>query len=510
MINRMIANLKFMFLFLLSLVVMDRFFFGFVLWKMPNESPWGTNHFFNFVYEYKQIQSNPSKEPVLLVVGSSIGYYSIDRKMMQDYLFQKTGKKYKIEYFSYAGMTPLDAHLTLDAIIQFKPELIVYPINFIDFRLYRAYSLDPSSTNFSMDDNRLVLDALNFVDAPQSKYAFPDSALLEFYNILPIEKSAEYLASILFLFYRYREIYLQNISNYYNHRFGKNISYHGYAGVQITEGINSLGWTGKKFSFQPLDYMSKEGFYIQLVPEIFSKGELEVNITNLSGKSQQLKFHKPEWVRVQLKPEFIQDGSTVTLELSNTWLPYQAKEDRFDHSRDSLGVRLQQTFGLEKPLSNMQYVREYRMEDGRYITMDDSNYREYFYYRLLADLETRPGIVYLHALKDAKERLTKEKFRPTIHYQYLKKFSKETEKLGIPLLIINNPENPLSLEWYENSNWYKEQLEFLLSLETKLTKVKDMHSLLKMQDFSDFHHLTYFGMEKMNPIYGDAILPLLK
>ena len=77
---------------------------------------------------------------------------------------------------------------------------------------------------------------------------------------------------------------------------------------------------------------------------------------------------------------------------------------------------LQQTFGLEKPLSNMQYLREERIEDLRYLTMSDIDYTEYFNYRLLSDFENRPGIRYIHALKDAKERLAKENFVPGYTY----------------------------------------------------------------------------------------------
>jgi hypothetical protein len=173
------------------------------------------------------------------------------------------------------------------------------------------------------------------------------------------------------------------------------------------------------------------------------------------------------WKKIKLNEKFKDAKSFLTAKLSATWQPYLAKEDRFDHSRDEMGVRLQQTFGLEKPLSNMQYFREERTEDIRYLTMSDSEYTEYFNYRLLSDFENRPGIRYIHALKDAKERLTKEKFRPGIHLQYLKKFTESMKEKKIPVLLINNPENPLSLNWYEKSNWYQEYIFYLQNLISK-------------------------------------------
>ena len=161
------------------------------------------------------------------------------------------------------------------------------------------------------------------------------------------------------------------------------------------------------------------------------------------GEKEEIVFAEPGWKKIKLSPKFQNQYSYITAELSKTWQPYLASGDRFDHSRDEVGVRLQQTFGLDKPLSGMQYVREERIEDLRYLKMSDKEYEEYFYYRLLSDLEHRPGIGYIHALKNAKERLTRETFRPGIHLQYLKKFTIEMKAKKIPILVINNPENPL-------------------------------------------------------------------
>ncbi|MCB1190588.1 MAG: hypothetical protein H7A23_19965 [Leptospiraceae bacterium] len=490
---------------LLSIIVLDQFFFNYLIWKLPNESAWNTNHFFNFIYEYRRIKQTPKSKPRILFIGSSISYYSTDKELLENYLKEKTGNQYDVEYFSYAGMTPLDAYLTFDKIVDLKPDLIVFPINFIDLRLHRAYVLDPKNQNSSIDEKILLVDALDFLEAQQSKYAFSWEALTAFYPYLNLNQNAKYLASTLFFFYRYREIYLKNLQHLYNHRFGRNTSYHGYAGVQIPERINSLGWTGEKFSFYPLSYMQKQGFYIQIVPEILLKGKLVVTITNKNGFKQVEKFASSGWKRIQLKSEFIQQKSLVTASLSNTWIPYEAKEDRFDHSKDMLGVRLQQTFGLEKPENGQQYTRVERLEDLRYIGMNDSDYENYFYFRLLDDLEHRPGIAYLHALKDAKIRVAREPFVPTLHLKYLKMFSELSNKNKIKLLVINNPENPISLSWYEQSNWYEDHINYLRGLDSRYCKFVDLRNHLKMQDFSDYHHFTYPGMVKMTPIYGNLI-----
>ncbi|MBP7280174.1 MAG: hypothetical protein KBA66_01260 [Leptospiraceae bacterium] len=505
-----VQNLKRILLFAIALFALDQFFFGFVIWRLPNESPWGTNHFFNFIYEKKRIERTPKTKSRILVVGSSIAYYSVDRDLLKGYLKERMGKEFDVEYLSYAGMTPLDSFLVREDIASLQPDLILYPINFIDLRLHREYVLNPSGTNESANDTALILDAVNFAEAPQSKFTFPDKTIQEFYSILTLEKSATYLSSYLFLFYRYREIFSQNLKNLYNHRFGRNTSYHGYAGVQIPERINSLGWTGKKFSFLPKPYMFDKGFWVQVVPEILVGGNLVLTLSG-EGEKEEIVFAEPGWKKIKLSPKFQNQYSYITAELSKTWQPYLASGDRFDHSRDEVGVRLQQTFGLDKPLSGMQYVREERIEDLRYLKMSDKEYEEYFYYRLLSDLEHRPGIGYIHALKNAKERLTRETFRPGIHLQYLKKFTIEMKAKKIPILVINNPENPLALNWYENSNWYKDHLDYLQNLVSdKEIEFIDFRNKLKPQDFSDFHHFTYPGMVKMNLEYGETIVKFSK
>ncbi|MCE9499965.1 MAG: hypothetical protein K8R21_05635, partial [Leptospira sp.] len=436
-----------LFLVVFFILAIDYLVFGFLIWKLPNESPWGTNHFFNFVYEYKRLLQEEKKNPRILITGSSIAYYSLDRDLLKKFILENSGKNVDPEYFSYAGMTPLDAFLSFEKIRSLHPDLIVLPLNFIDLRLHRTYSLNQSQKNSTVPDSEIILDALDYSEAPQSKFAFPVETVREFHSALGTDQNAFYLASGLFGFFRYREIYLQNLKNIYNHRFGRNTSYHGYAGVQIPERVSSLGWTGKKFSFFPTGKIRREGFYLQIVPEILKHGPLKIVFRNKSGMIQEFEFVKPEWAHIVLKEEFFQPKISVTAELSATWRPCNASEERFDHQREEMGVRLQQTFGLDVPAQNMHYTREERSEDVRYANMPEKEYREYFQYRLLSDLEHRPGIAYLHALKVAKERIAQEEFVPTLHLRYLKQFAEMAARHKIKILLINNPESPISLGW---------------------------------------------------------------
>ncbi|XDD52279.1 hypothetical protein AB3N59_18225 [Leptospira sp. WS92.C1] len=491
------------------LFLLDFLFFRVLIWKVPNESPWSSNHFYNFLYEYFSLHEKKKQHPRVLIVGSSIAHYSLDRELLRKDIYAKTGKEVEVEFLSYAGMTPLDAWLCRKKILELEPDFVVFPINFIDWRLHRAYLLDANFKNESVDSKILLLDALNFFEAPQSRFIFPLETAIEFFPELGFARSAEYIAAYLFGFYRYKDVFWKNLRSLYDHRYGRNTSYHGYNGVQIPERVTSLGWTGKTFSFRPVIGMKKNGFLIQIVPEILALGPLRITFRKKNA-IQGFTFTEPGWKKILLTESFFMksDDTLVTAELSNTWTPFYAEGENKDWNYDRLGVRLQQTFGMDAPRDGMQYTREERLEDIRFIGMSDLEYSKYFNFRLLDDYPQRPGIGYLIALRNAKFLIREEKFVPILHFQYLKKFAGFLKEKRIPLWIVNNPENPISLSWYADSDWYRGHIAFLKNLEGDNVYFSDLKDSLPMQDFSDYHHFTYPGMVEMSTIYAKEFVKI--
>ncbi|HNI99541.1 MAG TPA: hypothetical protein PL169_25995, partial [Leptospiraceae bacterium] len=154
-------------LMLLILIFTDRLVFGNIIWNLPNESAWGTNYFFNFEYEYRSaLKKKVSPDAKrMLITGSSLAAYSFDAEKISEYLKERSGQKISTDILSYAGMTPLDMYLQKDKFLALKPDIIVIPVNFIDFRVHRAYILNPSGTNFDADENILLKDAVDFYEA---------------------------------------------------------------------------------------------------------------------------------------------------------------------------------------------------------------------------------------------------------------------------------------------------------------------------------------------------------
>ncbi|TGK01746.1 hypothetical protein EHQ53_14790 [Leptospira langatensis] len=497
-------------------ILLDAFFFKFGLWILPNESSWGSDYFYNFLQEYKSMGAKKKEKFRLLLLGSSVTHYSLNQKDLASEISKLSGKEVDVEILSYGGMAPLDAYLLREKIADLDPDLILYPVNFVDWRLYRTYVLEPETgKNETIAEDKLLRDAFDWSDAPQSRFLFPWETVSEFWNILGIEKDAELLAASLFGSYRYKGIYWKILSSLWEHRFGRNSSYREYNGVQIPERVTSRGWTGKNFSFFPKEYMARRGFYIQIVEEILQEGELKLEFRNSSGVSQSFEFSSPGWKKILLDPRFLKEGSEdpdalVKAELSNTWTPYEAGPEHKDWILDRLGVRLQQTFGEEGSRQGMQFTREERTEDLRYLGMSEKEYAEYFQFRIFADPKLRPGTQYLRVLADAKKRIATESFRPVLHFRYMKELLQFLRERRVPVLLINNPENPISLSWYEKSSWYKEHLDYLRTISGGDNFFLDWKDELRPTDFWDFHHFTYQAMTKMNSKYAQAVLKFVE
>ncbi|EOQ87042.1 hypothetical protein LEP1GSC202_0130 [Leptospira yanagawae serovar Saopaulo str. Sao Paulo = ATCC 700523] len=497
-------RIGFIICFLVFLLGIDYLFFRKIQFLLPNESPWNTNHFFNFLYEYERIRSLPKTKKRIIIVGSSVAYYSIDAKALEKVLFEKYSLDVDVFYLAYAGNSPLYVYLLLGWLEPLAPDLVVYPVNFIDYRLHRTYVLFPEGRNDTVEESVMVQDALTFTEAPQSLWVFPWETIREVGSAMDMETFSRYLVSSAFHFYRYKDIFEQNLQNLFQHRFGRNTSYHSYMGVSIPEGVNGLGWTGKQFSFFPTKKMEEKGFWLEVTEFLLSGSTCQIEFSN--GETKQIvELNQPRWTKIQLDPAFFRAKKQITATLARVWYAHEASGAYLDYHWDPMGVRLEQTFGLEKPKNGVQYIREPRTEDFRYSGMDDETYTRYFYYRLLEGLEKRPGIGYLVALKNAKERIRNEKFRPIFHFDYIQKIADHFRNRNISFLLINNPENPISLRWYEGSDWYKDHLQYLQSLESGSVHFWDIHNALPMQGFSDFHHFTYVGMEQMNSIYAERI-----
>ena len=483
-------KLKNIFILLCAVLVLDVAVFRNLVWLLPNESAQESERFYHFIHTLDRIAR---EKPEIVLAGSSLAYYSFDA----DSVREAVGKKYDVEIMSHAGMTPMDLWFYLDRLEGVK--LLVYPVNFIDFRLHRAYVLGADNETISMEEQ--IRDALFYDEAPQSRLLYPLQAL-GFSHVIGAEKSAEFLSAVFFGFYRYRDIWWQNIAQLYNHRFGRNTSYHSYLGAEIPEGVTRRGWTGRYFSFLPEYIEENRSFYVEIVPELLQNGPFFIEFAQ-GDTRQKAVFNRSGWQKVEISDSFFSKNRKITARLSAVWSPLPG--DIRQNGVTNIGVRLQENFGIRKFSPDLNRNRRRFIEDSQFDGMPKEEYDKYFT-RWLKNMPNDPGMIYLEALMRAKKNIAREKFRKTLQFVYLEKLVKKAKQRGIKLLLVNHPENPLSLEWYEKSDWYGEYLEYLKSMDCAYS---DLRNELPRETFADYHHITMKGRGKLARTINNEIIKSL-
>jgi len=82
--------------------------------------------------------------------------------------------------------------------------------------------------------------------------------------------------------------------------------------------------------------------------------------------------------------------------------------------------------------------------------------------------------------------------------QGLARFVRALRARGVRVVVVNAPENPLTLAKYSESGYYAGYLAFLRELGGP--DFLDASRLLPMQMFYDYHHLTHGGAAKMTAL----------
>lgn len=170
------------------------------------------------------------------------------------------------------------------------------------------------------------------------------------------------------------------------------------------------------------------------------------------------------------------------------------------------GVRLPGNLGRSRIDLPDRYVRRQSLEDQILADLNYPAYRADFFARLEADGWQSPEFRHLrqfHTLRLAKYALGWADFQETRQFAYLRQFL--THYRG-PVLLINNPESPLTLSVYRKTVWYAGYLNFLKNLSNERVRFVNLADFeLPARSFIDAHHLSYQGMELMQEEYARLI-----
>jgi hypothetical protein len=501
----------------------DIVFFRLGFWALPNESAWGEHPFYNFEYRAREADSIPPEPGAVRIVfaGSSLALYSVLAPEFERELTARLGgRAVEVKTLSHQGMSTMHLAAYADRILAARPDVLVVPVGTVDFRIDRPImqgidrldSPDPDVRRAALAESR------NYTVAkPEFRMLAPAGWLREYRADLSMNQMSAALLARAVAAYRYRLLVWSPIETMLDNRLSRGRSYHEYAGVPVGGGgVSHRGWTGRVFELPVTPTLIADGVLLQAPSKLIAAaapGTPLVNITRLTPNSSgAVRSHrrrytlKAGWQTIRLRDAVTSEperdleafpnsertiavvaGDCLRFELSHT---VQSESEA-----DERGLRLSRNAG--RRLNELRNLgRELRREDDLYRGYSDAEYRESFGRRILRF--DRAGSEYLEALKMARDVWARRAFDPELPgFVAFESFRKRLADAGVSLLIVNNPENPISLDWYGDSSWYADYVRFLAAgPDSGRYSFYDASRLLNMQMFYDYHHLSYHGAER--------------
>lgn len=531
-----------------ALLGMDRLFYGWLIFVPANSIGWDSHRWYNFEYQFRYLEKKEKKRPLVLIVGSSIAQYSVQRHILEP-LLKKTGAE--VEMLAHAAMVPVDLRNYAERIRGLHPDLVVYITNPADFDLERyvpPWEAGPEYSEMAAEDYLQIRYPVNLFYP--AKFAMED-------RFISMDKRASLAARGLFYSLRFKDDWREPVE--FSFRNGPLRSYLNYQGIEIPEGIFREGYTGGCFRFPSSALI--DGVFLFEVPAVLSREkEFSVRVFRVTGSSSANPFRQYLWngQADMVRPEFVSalekaaadpvslDGSRLCsvpggakfvheFKTSQAgWsklalLPYESEDYFVELSHVSngekalrmpaggavytgRGLRLPGNFGLKEKRERDYYVRRRFLEDSRYSRMTAAEYiRDYDERIQPSDWREEKHIAHrqLNQVRISKYLLNLYDFRITRQFRELEA---TLSQFDAPLLIINNPENPVSFEEYSGSRWYRGYIDYMNGLPAKSDRVHflDLGGRLKENDFIDPHHLTFDGLLRMAPVYAREIESVLQ
>ena len=108
------------------------------------------------------------------------------------------------------------------------------------------------------------------------------------------------------------------------------------------------------------------------------------------------------------------------------------------------------------------------------------------------------------AYRDTKVARRDRAITPTGEYAELESLVHDFTRHGATVVLVNNPESALLRDQYADGPYYRSYLDFLAGVAARQpnTRFLDLGAALPIEDFNDWHHVTYIGAIKVGPKFA--------
>ncbi|PJZ43921.1 hypothetical protein [Leptospira brenneri] len=482
-----------------GIILLDRIVFSKLYFLFPNETEWDSSPWYNFLYRTKELQSTQDKHRTI-IAGSSVALYSV----LPDELNRENNPQTKYSFFSHVAMAPTDLDYYKEDLLDSHPDLVVYIHNFAD--LQWEYQ--------ELINGKLIFNekiwVTQFGDRYPAKTIYPGDYLMDHWKELPRKTLSKLITKTLFYVSRFRVFFWDPIEVYIDNHFRSGRKYHLYQGEKPKEGIWSKGWTKESATLECSDKKENESIFLQK-----SKTKLRfrffTHINSLEKPIHEMEktFDRSGWNDLEwnsLIPASL-DWRAVQIQIISE-LSSAKEVNLIRYGRDEfVGIRLSHFFCKKSTLENRSYSRGTYWDDTRLVTKTIPDFQADYFERMIRDAESRPELMRLHLVREAKKNVNKVPFEPWWEFNRILNISDYFYQHKIPFVLVLSPENPIEFDFYKSSQWRK---DWISSLKSHLnargqTLIDHTEAVSDVRYFFDPHHLTYEGASYYNHIFSKSL-----
>ena len=465
----------------LFLVLLLDLTFDLYFWRVPKLTPRSSDYGYQFLVDVRQLsQAKAAGRLRVVAFGSSVAG-SFDAAQVQSLLRAAHPEvDFEVQRLLVPGIKPSDYRLFFAARGDvLGADVAVLPLNLVDF-------LNPSVDRGVKPQVRKVLPAWPTLREKWSELPAVDDRLdLVF-------AGASHL-------YRYRDLLVSAAVDH-----ARWLLRWLRARPTTAYGFFPDGYSERRLGFSAADAAGGEIEYYVDPEWIRQRGQVRLTATLHGAPVAERLESAPGWKRLHWQPG---ESGRLEMRLDSAW---NRRAGDGDDDIRLLGVRL-------RPAPPDDWKRgtppvEYPpFRDAPELLRMGAARGEAYVRRwqeiLHADSEFARR---MQAYYQAKTEVREETFDAGGEYAALRELVRYLVARGVAVVLVNNPESPLILPEYEDSQYYRAHRAFLRDLAARQgVHFHDLAAALPAEDFNDWHHVNYIGAIKLGPQYAAMVAAAL-